>query len=78
MKRITTLLLFTFFTYVISAQVASDYTVRVSATYIESPASITLTWPLKATAIEYLLYKKSKEESNWGAVIATLDPTATS
>ncbi len=78
MKKIATLLFCSLVTFGISAQVSSDYTVRVSATYTESPPTITLNWPLKPTAIEYLLYKKSKEESNWGASIATLDPTATS
>jgi len=77
MKKIATLLLLFIISNILIAQVAADYAVRVSATYTESPASITLAWPLKPTAIEYLLYKKSKEESNWGAVIATLDPTAT-
>ncbi len=78
MKKIAPLLLLFIISNFVVAQVSSDYTVRVSATYTESPATITLSWPLKETAIEYLIYKKEKEESNWGASIITLDATATS
>ena len=78
MKKIASSLLLFFISSLVFSQVSADYTVRVSATYTESPATITLQWPVKATAIEYLIYKKAKEESNWGSAIATLDAAATS
>ncbi|MFI5171957.1 MAG: T9SS type A sorting domain-containing protein [Chitinophagales bacterium] len=78
MKRLLSSLIFIFFLTILNAQVSSDYAVLVSASYTESPTTITLHWPLYATATEYSIYKKEKETTSWGTAIATLTGDATS
>ncbi len=70
-------LLFVLLPSFIQAQVAKDYAVLVYASYTESPANITLHWPLDANAELYKVYKKEKSETNWGAFISELPGDAT-
>src|ERR1043166_4058425 len=58
------------------AQSISDYAVRVSATVQTNPARITLSWPADAHATDYTLYRKLRDDTNWGPGI-TLATNAT-
>ena len=51
-------------------QVSSDVAVLVNATVAESPASITLHWPLYIDAAGYSIYKKPLGANAWGAAVA--------
>ena len=61
------------------AETTSDYAVQVSATVSESPASITLSWPLPTvTPSQFRIYKKKQTDTSFGSPIATLSGTTTS
>lgn len=55
---------------------AHDWTVQLSATVSESPASITLNWEANtATGDSYYVFRKLKGESGWGSSIANVPST---
>jgi len=69
--------LFLLFSYNITiAQTTEDYAIRLTAIVQRSPPQITLTWP-KNSGVDYQIYRKSKESSTWGSVIATVLPADT-
>jgi hypothetical protein len=66
-------------TSLVRAETTSDYAVQVSATVSESPASITLSWPLPTvTPSQFRIYKKKQTDTSFGSPIATLSGTTTS
>ncbi len=65
-----------FLTLVAGAQTAKDYAVQLTATVVESPASITIKWPQDTTGVNYIVYRKTKEEIDWGTALATLPKTS--
>lgn len=66
-----------FFTLVSFAQTAKDYAVQVKASVTSNPPSISLEWPSDTTGLNYIVYRKEKNEINWGTPLATLPKTAT-
>jgi hypothetical protein len=54
------------------AEVNEDYALKVSATSQVSPAQIQLTWPTRADALEYYVFRKAPEATLWGNAIHTL------
>ena len=50
--------------------------IQAEATIINSPASITVTWPSDADASNFILYRKLKTSTTWGSVLATLPASA--
>lgn len=56
----------------IHAQGSADYAVQLTATTSENPPSITLHWNQYTGATSYVVYRKAKGSSSWGAFIANL------
>jgi hypothetical protein len=55
---------------------ASNWTVQLSATVVENPASITLNWEANtASGDTYVVFRKLKGASGWGSSIAQLTST---
>ena len=59
------------------AQAVSDYAVRVSATVRTNPAQIMLSWPADTAATNYMLYRKFRDDTDWGQGLS-LSANATS
>lgn len=47
------------------AQQPIDYAVRLQASVIQSPATITITWPADANATQYTVYSKALTDTKW-------------
>lgn len=65
MKKILSLVLLCFITYTIHAQASSDVTFLLSATYTNSPASITITWSKVPNVTTYNISRKLRTETTW-------------
>lgn len=50
--------------------------IQAEATIVNSPASITLTWPSDANATNFIVYRKLKTAATWGSILATLPASA--
>jgi len=59
------------------AQTVLDQVVQVSAIAQTNPPVIALSWPAGSTALSYSVYRKSKDATSWGSVVATLGAAAT-
>lgn len=70
--------LFIFTIYFISAQPATDYAVQTWAEVDDDPAKITVHWLPVDGASNYFIYRKMKNEGNWGPLLETLDASVTS
>jgi len=56
------------------AQSSRDYTVQARVVVSKTPPSISLRWPKIASGVtRYNIYRKSKDESSWGAKKYTAD-----
>lgn len=77
MKSILTslLILITFF---LLAQPATDYAVQAWAEIEDNPAKITIHWQPVNGVTTYSIYRKLKNEGNWGPLLTMLDADATS
>jgi hypothetical protein len=53
-------------------------TLQVEAIAQVSPAQITITWENDADALNYILYRKSKNATTWGGILASLPTGSTS
>jgi hypothetical protein len=62
----------------VTAQQAKDAAVLLQATTVESPASITLNWPLDNTCTGYKVFRKQGATTEWGTALASLPASATS
>ena len=61
----------------IPAQIVLDQAVQVSAVVQTNQPQIALSWPAGATALSYNVYRKSRDATSWGSVVATLGASAT-
>ncbi len=62
----------------VNAQQAKDAAVMLQAAVSESPAVITIKWPLDTACAGYKVFRKQGETVEWGTVLASLDASATS
>lgn len=61
----------------VSAQTVIDQAVQVSAIVQTNPPQIALSWPAITNALSYQVYRKFREATSWGPVVAALGATAT-
>jgi hypothetical protein len=61
----------------IRAQTVQDQAVQVSAVVQTNPPLITLSWPAITNALQYTVYRKSRDATSWGSSVATPGPSAT-
>ena len=79
MKKITLICsAIIFFTQLIYAQTSFDYTVPITVVAQESPARITLNWPLNSGATNYSVGRKPLNSLSWTTIAAGLTGTSTS
>jgi hypothetical protein len=58
-------------------QTVLDQAVQVSAVLQTTPPAILLSWPPLTNALQFGVYRKSRDASSWGPVITNLGPGAT-
>jgi PKD repeat protein len=61
----------------ITAQSCQDASVELSAVVQADPPRITLNWRANAGATQHFVYRKLKNASSWGAVVGSLNGSAT-
>jgi hypothetical protein len=59
------------------AQSPADYAVRVSAVVQGAPPAVTLSWPAESAASGFTVYRKGRDDTAWGSVVAALPGQAT-
>lgn len=58
--------------FVLPPSTMAPYTLELEATVVESPATITIEWPKETGVTNYQVYRKAKDASSWGSVLATV------
>ncbi|MBL0310704.1 MAG: T9SS type A sorting domain-containing protein [Bacteroidetes bacterium] len=59
------------------SQTTADYLVPLTATTSLVPPQVTVQWPYSDSATSYKVYRKTKEATSWGIILATLTPSDT-
>ena len=60
------------------AETVAEQDLPVNAVTQIQPPLIALSWPASTTAVQYEVYRKSKDATSWGSAVATLEASATS
>ncbi len=61
--------------FCVKSQSAADAAVQLSAVVQNNPPQIALNWIGNATTTQYQIYRKLKDDTSWGALLATVNGT---
>lgn len=78
MQKIILVAALSFYCFIARSQTSKDYAVLLQVEVTDTPASITLKWPVDNTATSYRVFRKSLSTDSWGNALQTLPNTATS
>ena len=61
-----------FVVFTLPPSTIAPYTLELEATVSESPVSITIEWPKETGVTNYEVYRKNKDATSWGSILATV------
>ena len=73
MKRLLFILVIIFATFLLRSQTSADVAVQLNALVQTNPPQITLQWLGNSTTTQYQVFRKLKEDVNWGSALAVLN-----
>lgn len=59
-------------TFTLPTNGVQNYSLQLQATVSDTPATITIEWPKETGVTNYTVYRKLKDDTSWGSVLATV------
>lgn len=59
-------------TFTLPTNGVQNYSLQLQATVSDTPATITIEWPKETGVTNYTVYRKLKDDTSWGSILATV------